>query len=252
MNALIWILVIVAIYFVLKQFDPKKEKESKPQQPTDEMSDDAPAKLLDLDTTTLADRQRAYNRGPRKQMRYDILQRRAELAGDTVTLEALRTNTYDGPIPELEDDSPKRRFKIKVESGPSPGVTKKLKFFCIKDKGYHVSVWPKDVYIPDYIEFQIAGVNYRRDVAMKHLGETCGLLVAEPDNPYDANAIRVMTPDKQCVGYVPRDMTAEIRKHVTLPFPCFFYIGVSNNADKYIYTDAYIDIEEINNKKVRN
>lgn len=27
MNALIWILVIVAIYFVLKQFDPKKEKE---------------------------------------------------------------------------------------------------------------------------------------------------------------------------------------------------------------------------------
>jgi len=127
MNALIWIAVIAAVYFFLKQFDTKKEKKSNPQQSTDEMSDDMPEQLLDLETTTLADRQRAYHRGYRTQMRYDILQRRAQLAGDTVTLEALRTNTYDGPLPELEDDSPKRRFKIKVESGPSPGVTRHAK-----------------------------------------------------------------------------------------------------------------------------
>lgn len=151
-----------------------------------------------------------------------------------------------------QEVSPKRRITIKVKSGPSHGVVKELKFFCIKDKGYHVSVWPKDVYIPDYIEFSIAGVNYRRDIAMKHLGETRGMLVAEPDNPHDANTIRVMTPDNQCVGYVPRDMTSEIRKHVTLPFPCYFYIGISNDDNPYIYTDAYINIEEINNKKVNN
>ena len=44
-----------------------------------------------------------------------------------------------------------------------------LKFFCIKDKGYHVSVWPKDVYQPDFIEFEIVGITHHADVAMKHL-----------------------------------------------------------------------------------
>ena len=256
MNALIWIAVIVSIYFVLKQFDPKKEKKSKPQQPThlpylNDNGEPMPEQLLDLDTTTLADRQRAYHRGPRKQMRYDILQRRAELAGDTVTLEALRTNTYDGPLPELEDDSPKRRFKIKVESGPSPGVTKKLKFFCIKDKGYHVSVWPNvDGYVDlDYVEFNIAGITHHREAAMNHLGEAMGILVAEPDNPYDANAIRIMTPDWQCVGYVPQDRTDEIREHTKLPCPCLFYIGArEKNGDLIFYTDAYIRLDMLNNK----
>ena len=249
MNALIWIAVIAAVYFFLKQFDTKKEKKSNPQQSTDEMSDDMPEQLLDLETTTLADRQRAYHRGYRTQMRYDILQRRAELAGDTVTLEALRTNTYDGPLPELEDDSPKRRFKIKVESGPSPGVTKKLKFFCIKDKGYHVSVWPKDVSQFDIIEFQIAGITHHKEAALQRTGETLGFLAPEPDNPYDANAIRIMTPDWQCVGYVPKDRTDEIREHSKLPCPCLFYIGINKENDEQIfYTDAYIRLDMLNNK----
>ena len=251
MNALIWIAVIAAVYFFLKQFDTKKEKKSNPQQSTDEMSDDMPEQLLDLETTTLADRQRAYHRGYRTQMRYDILQRRAQLAGDTVTLEALRTNTYDGPLPELEDDSPKRRFKIKVESGPSPGVTKKLKFFCIKDKGYHVSVWPNvDGYVDlDYVEFNIAGIIHHREAAMNHLGENMGILVVEPDNPYDANAIRVMTHDWQCVGYVPKDRTDDIREHTKLPYPCLFYIGINKeNVEQIFYTDAYIRLDMLNNE----
>lgn len=244
MNALIWIAVIVAIYFVLKQFDPKKEKKSKPQQSTDEMSDDVPAKLLDLDTTTVADRQRAYHRGYRTQMRYDILQRQAELAGDAAILEAIRTNTYKGPLPELEDD-------VKKQKSSSKSQTQELKFFRIKEKGYHVSVWPNvDGYINlDYVEFNIAGITHHREAALNHLGETMGVLVAEPDNPYDANAIRVMTPDWQCVGYVPKDRTDEIREHTKLPCPCLFYIGIhKENGEQIFYTDAYIRLDMLNNK----
>ena len=235
MNAVIWIAVIVAIYFVLKQFDPKKEKKSKPQQPTDEI--DVPAKLLDLDSTTVADRQRAYHRGYRTQMRYDILQRQAELAGDTAILEAIRTNTYNGPLPELDDDEPKHRKNkmqnIKVENPKN----EQHQYFCIKDNGYHVTVWPKDQMIPDYIEFDIAGLSYRENID-DYLGEHAGTLEAEPNNEYDTNAIKVLAEDGHHVGYVPKDMTASIREFTTLPCTCYFYIG-DNNGE--YYSDAYIN-----------
>lgn len=174
MNALIWILVIVAIYFVLKKFDPKKEKE-------DNVSDASPTE------------------------------------------------------PKLNPNA-----EVQV-----------LKFFCIKDKGYHVSVWPNvDGYVNlDYVEFNIAGITHHREAAMNHLGETMGILVAEPDNPYDSNAIRVMTPDWQCVGYVPKDRTDEIREHTKLPCPCLFYIGINKeNVEQIFYTDAYIRLDMLNNK----
>ena len=232
MNALIWIAIIVAIYFVLKQFDTKKEKESKPQQSTDEMSDDVPAKLLDLNTTTVADRQRAYHRGYRTQMRYDILQRRAELAGDTATLEAICTNTYTGPLTELEDEKP-----AKTPTGNPNAKVQRLQYFCIKDKGYHVTVWPKDQYIPDYLEFEIAGLSYR-DKIDDYLGEHVGTLEAEPTNDYDHNAIKILAEDGHHVGYVTKDMTASIREFTNLPCTCYFYIG--NNSGTY-YSDAYIN-----------
>lgn len=133
--------------------------------------------------------------------------------------------------------------------------SKELKFFCVKDKGYHVSVWPNvDGYSGlDYIEFDIAGITYHKEAAIQHLGETLGFLAAEPDNPYDSNAIRVMTPDWQCVGYVPRDMTAQIREHTKLPCPCFFYIGLRHeNGDQIFYTDAYIKLDLINKNQVNN
>ena len=126
-----------------------------------------------------------------------------------------------------------------------------LHFFCIKDNGYHVTVWPNvDGYVDvDYIEFDIAGITHHSEVAMMHIGETCGFLAAEPDNPYDANAIRIMTPDWQCIGYVPKDRTDEIREHTKLPCPCLFYIGASEeNGDQIFYTDAYIRLDMLNNK----
>ena len=139
-----------------------------------------------------------------------------------------------------------------VPSESSDVKQPELKFFCIKDKGYHVSVWPNvDGYAGlDYIEFDIAGISYHKEAAMQRLGETLGFLAAEPDNPYDANAIRIMTPDWQCVGYVPKDRTDKIHQHTKLPCPCFFYIGIRHeNGNQIFYTDAYIRLDITNKEK---
>ena len=115
---------------------------------------------------------------------------------------------------------------------------KRLRYFCIKDKGYHVSVWPKDMGIGEYVEFTIAGLSHCDHIA-DYLGEHVGTLEAEPTNPYDANAIRVLAKNGHPVGYVPKDLTEEIRRHTQLPCKCYFYIGNKNGT---YYSDAYITL----------
>ena len=113
-----------------------------------------------------------------------------------------------------------------LEPLPQKNIVKKLQYFCVKDKGYHVSVWPKDQGMQnlDYIEFDIAGMSFRKNIN-EYLGEHIGTLEAEPTNPYDANAIKILAEDGHHVGYVPKDMTSEVRKHSKLPCRCYFYIG---------------------------
>ena len=149
---------------------------------------------------------------------------------------------------EQQQETGKEATMSDISSSESSNAHE-LKFFCIKDKGYHVSVWPNvDGYVDlDYIEFDIAGIRHYKHAAMQRIGETLGFLAAEPDNPYDSNAIRIMTPDWRCVGYVPRDRTSEIRQHTKLPCPCFFYIGVRvENGEAAFYTDAYIRLDIVN------
>jgi hypothetical protein len=117
--------------------------------------------------------------------------------------------------------------KIIIGGGDSDAKIQEIKYFCIKDKGYHTSVWPKDYDQFDVVEFSIAGISFRDNID-KYVGEFVGVLDAEPTNPYDANAIKVLAGDGHHVGYVPKDMTAEVRKAVTLPCPCFCYIGKRN------------------------
>ena len=120
-------------------------------------------------------------------------------------------------------------------------IVKNLQYFCVKDKGYHVSVWPKDQGMQnlDYIEFDIAGMAFRENIE-EYIGEHSGTMEAEPTNPYDSNAIKILAEDGHHVGYVPKDMTSEVRKHTKLPCKCFFYIG--ENYGSY-YSDCYIKIQ---------
>lgn len=115
-------------------------------------------------------------------------------------------------------------------------TVKELQYFCTKDSGYYVSVRPKDQNTGDYLEFDIAGMSYRDNIDA-YLGEHAGTLEPEPNNPYDANAIKVLAADGHHVGYVPKDMTASVRDFSTLPCRCYFYIG--DNGGTY-YSDIYI------------
>lgn len=124
---------------------------------------------------------------------------------------------------------------------PKEPIVKNLQYFCVKDKGYHVSVWPKDQGMQnlDYIEFDIAGMTFRENIE-EYIGEHSGTLEAEPTNPYDSNAIKILAEDGHHVGYVPKDMTSEVRKHTKLPCKCFFYIGENDGS---YYSDCYIKIQ---------
>ena len=124
--------------------------------------------------------------------------------------------------------------------GASDAPVQELQYFCIKDKGYHVSVWPKDYSQFDIVEFNIAGMSHQDNID-EYLGEFKGTLEAEPDNAYDPDAIKVLALDGHHVGYVPKDMTADVRKYATLPCPCFCYIG---DNDGTYFSDCYIPIHE--------
>ena len=114
--------------------------------------------------------------------------------------------------------------------------TQELQYFCIKDKGYYVSVWPKNQPTGGYIEFSIAGISYCGDLT-DYLGEFIAILEPEPSNPYDANAIKIMTDNGHRVGYVPCETTATIRDFTTLPCQCYCFIG---NNDGIYFSDCYI------------
>lgn len=144
----------------------------------------------------------------------------------------------------LQQQQPQQPIRFDLLDGngdplPNEPVVQELQYFCIKDKGYHITVWPKDNIIGEVLEFAIAGMSYRDDID-EYLGEHVGTLEAEPTNKYDPNAIKILTGDGHHVGYVPKDMTAEVRKHSKLPCRCYFYIG--ENEGTY-YSDCYIKIQ---------
>lgn len=126
--------------------------------------------------------------------------------------------------------------KVIIGGGNSDAPVQKLQYFCIKDKGYHISVWPKDQSQFDIVEFNIAGMSYRENID-DYLGEFQGTLEAEPTNTYDPNAIKVLAADGHHVGYVPKEMIDDVRENTDLPCPCFCYIGEN---DGIYFSDCYI------------
>ena len=135
----------------------------------------------------------------------------------------------------IGDPSPNYHQSVRRQPIEEPKV-RRLRYFCIKDKGYHVTVWPKDYNHFDMVRFNIAGIEYRDNID-EYLGESVGVLESEPTNHYDPNASKVLTADCHHVGYVPKDMTDEVRKVTNLPCHCFFYIGKRNGI---FFSDCYI------------
>lgn len=116
---------------------------------------------------------------------------------------------------------------------------RQLQYFTVKDKGYHTSVWPKDG-LKNYYEFSIAGITHGEHVD-EHIGEFVAMLIPEPSNMYDENAIQIITREGHRIGYVPRDLTDDIRLYVKLPYACFCYIGTfMDGARKCYFSCCYL------------
>lgn len=154
----------------------------------------------------------------------------------------LTHGNYEEPTKQAKQPEVPKHFDLLDENGdplpPTPRQepeVKSLHYFCLKDKGYHVTVWPKSQRLGDYLEFTIAGLNYCDN--SKYLGEFTGYLEAEPTNDYDPNAIKVLAHDSHHVGYVPQDQTKHVREFLTLPCPCYCYIGKNNGR---YFSDCYI------------
>lgn len=113
-----------------------------------------------------------------------------------------------------------------------------MRYFEIKKSQYATTVWPKDQGFQgvDYIEFNIAGITHGENVN-KHLGEFVSTLEPDPANPYDANAIKILTSNGDRIGYVPKDMTDEVRTFTQMPCKCYCFIGENNGT---YYSDCYV------------
>ena len=136
------------------------------------------------------------------------------------------------------DSIKEQKVKIVIEDGNSDAPIQELRYFCIKDKGYNVSVWPKyNGYSGlDYIRFKIAGITHGEHVD-EHLGEFAATLEPDPINHYDQNAIKIVTSEGHRVGYVPKDQTSDVRDFTPLPCRCYCYIGTN---DGLYFSDCYI------------
>ena len=134
------------------------------------------------------------------------------------------------------------KMKIVIGGDDSDAPVQELQYFCIKDKGYHVSVWPKDQGIQglDYIEFNIAGITHGEHIN-DHLGEFAATLKPDPANPYDENAIKILAGNGDRIGFVPKDMTDEVRAFTQLPCKCYCYIGENNEM---YYSSCYISKDD--------
>lgn len=111
-----------------------------------------------------------------------------------------------------------------------------MKHFEIKKSQYATTFWPKGYDQFDVIEFNIAGLTHGEHID-EYLGEFTATLEPDPANLYDANAIKIVTRNGHRVGYVPKDMTSEVRANATLPCKCFCYIGSNNGT---YYSDCYV------------
>ena len=70
----------------------------------------------------------------------------------------------------------------------------------------------------------VAGIN-KHGCVMKHVGAFTGKLVAEPDNEFDANAIKIVHEDGTHIGYIKAAETDAVRQMLGKDFKRYPVVG---------------------------
>lgn len=104
----------------------------------------------------------------------------AEIMEDTSVVSAIESNTYRGKLPDIS------------------------------------GAYPESIY-DDLDIIPIAGINYRGNLSA-YEGYFNGVLVPEPKNDYDPNAIMIKCEDGKHIGYIPEDTTDSIRNVIGKDF----------------------------------
>lgn len=124
--------------------------------------------------------------------------RQADEAFDWDTHNAIVAGTYDGPLPD-----------------------------------YDGAYWSQ--LYPNIYHSRIAGINFERGI--KNLAGVYfdALLIPEPTNKYDTNAIKIIhAHDRRKLGYIPAEETDAVRRWVSnqFPYPCRAHIEDFEDFDE--------------------
>lgn len=85
--------------------------------------------------------------------------------------------------------------------------------------------------------FNIAGINYRGNLT-KALGTNEAVLIPEPTNPHDPNAIRIELADGTHVGYIPANQTAEAAQLIKAQA-----YTIIRRTETYFFGQIYIKLQ---------
>ena len=120
----------------------------------------------------------------------------AGIVGDTLTVSAIESGTYTGPLPERRAD------------------------------GGWLSIY-------DNLRIlKIAGINHRQGIS-RYVGRVECALVPEPDNEYDPDAIKIVAEDRHHLGYIPSGQTDLVCSLTANEFPyrCTAFIEECDDED---------------------
>ena len=135
----------------------------------------------------------------------------AECVGDTLTVSAIQSGTYNGPWPERRDD------------------------------GGWLSIY-------DNLRIlKIAGINHREGIN-RYVGRVNCALVPEPDNEYDADAIKVVADDRHHLGYIPSGQTEMVCWLTANEFPyrCTAFIeSHEDDGDGHQFFTGHVYIKRL-------
>ena len=111
-----------------------------------------------------------------------------------------------------------------------------------------------DLY-PDLYHTSIAGINYRRGI--KDLSGTYfdAILIPDPNNKYDKNAIKIVdATSRRHLGFIPASETQNVRDFVKniFPYPCRAHIDEGEEWDDLNECDRTFFVGEINIKRPSN
>ena len=135
----------------------------------------------------------------------------AGIVGDHLTVSAIESNTYNGPLPEPRVD------------------------------GGWLSIY-------DNLRIlKIAGINHRQGIS-RYVGRVECALVPEPDNEFDPDAIKIVAEDRHHLGYIPSGQTEMVCWLTANEFPyrCTAFIeACEDETDGHKFFVGYVYIKRL-------